>query len=229
MSDYTFQFCGTKAIATAGRALWLPDMHVLCVSDLHLGRSGRIARRAGTMLPPFETDDTLTRLGDEIARWNPQTVICLGDSFDDLDAAQDISTQASATIAHLQAGRRWIWVEGNHDPGPIALGGSHHNNIALGGLRFCHIASDQRAEISGHYHPKHGLRGTGPARPCFLYDAERLIMPAFGTYTGGLLSHAAPLLQVFPTGAIAIMTGRSAIPVPVTEIRPTPRSRGRFY
>ena len=54
-------------------------------------------------------------------------------------------------------------------------------------------------------------------------------MPAFGTYTGGLLSHAAPLLQVFPTGAIAIMTGRSAIPVPVTEIRPTPRSRGRFY
>ena len=227
MTDYTFQFCDTTLVATASRALWLPVTKTLCVSDLHLGKSGRIARQAGTMLPPFETDDTLARLGDEIARWDPKTVICLGDSFDDLDAAEEISVQGTATITQLQAGRRWVWIEGNHDPGPIALGGSHRNTLALDGLQFCHIASDQSGEISGHYHPKHGLRGTGPARPCFLYDADRLIMPAFGTYTGGLTSQAAPFLRLFPTGATAIMTGRTAIAVPVTKTPPSPRLRGR--
>ena len=45
-----------------------------------------------------------------------------------------------------------------------------------------------RPEISGHYHPKLRLvaRGRGIARPCFAGDERRLILPAFGSLTGGL-------------------------------------------
>ncbi|MCO4842617.1 MAG: ligase-associated DNA damage response endonuclease PdeM [Yoonia sp.] len=229
MTDHAFTFSDVSLVATARRALWLPDTQTLCVSDLHLGKSGRIARRTGTMLPPFETTDTLARLEDEINRFDPKSVICLGDSFDDLDASKELSPQAAATFAQLQAGRRWIWIEGNHDPGPIEIGGSHHDAFQIRGLAFRHIATKATGEVSGHYHPKHGLRGSGPARPCFLYDHDRLIMPAFGTYTGGLSSLAEPLTNLFPNGAIAVMTGKTAIPVPVTRTLRKPRSVGRSY
>ena len=136
MTDHAFTFSDVSLVATARRALWLPDTQTLCVSDLHLGKSGRIARRTGTMLPPFETTDTLARLEDEINRFDPKSVICLGDSFDDLDASKELSPQAAATFAQLQAGRRWIWIEGNHDPGPIEIGGSHHDAFKSGDWRF---------------------------------------------------------------------------------------------
>lgn len=227
MSGHDFQFCGASLVACANGTLWLPESETLCVSDLHLGKSERIARRAGLMLPPFETLDTLTRLGETITRLNPKTVICLGDSFDDLTAANDLAPDAKSHIIQLQAGRKWLWIEGNHDTGPVDIGGTHVAQTTIGNLTLRHIATDEEAEISGHYHPKHAVAGT--ARPCFLYDTRRLIMPAFGTYTGGLRSDAAPLKALFPHGAIAVLTGKSAIATPLGKNQRPQDSRGMSY
>ena len=215
MSNHDFALNGTALTATATGALWIEDTQTLCVSDLHLGKSGRIARRSGTLIPPYETQDTLSRLGDVVAQFNPKTVLCLGDSFDDLDAAQELPTDATAAIAQLQAGRRWIWIEGNHDAGPVDIGGTHMSSHTQGTLCFRHIATDAQGEVSGHYHPKHRIAGAGPARSCFLYDKRRLIMPAFGTYTGGLRSTSDVLKSHFIDGAIAVLTGKRAIAVPM--------------
>jgi metallophosphoesterase superfamily enzyme len=71
------------------------------VSDLHLGKAERAARRGGPMLPPYEGIDTLTaplrRHRDDTA---PKTVVCLGDSFDDAAAADALD---EVTAAHLHA------------------------------------------------------------------------------------------------------------------------------
>ena len=99
-------------------------------------------------------------------------------------------------IVTLQAGRDWIWIEGNHDPGPVELGGTHLSECSFGPLVFRHIAEPSgRAEVSGHYHPKASLRvrGRSITRPAFLLDQARLIMPAYGTFTGGLRSTDAAL------------------------------------
>lgn len=215
MTNHVFQFKGHTLAATATGALWFEAAKTLCISDLHLGKSGRIARRAGTMLPPYETIDTLARLRDVIAAYDPETLICLGDSFDDLDAAGELSSEARAAIAQMQARRRWVWIEGNHDAGPVEIGGTHMSSIMVEGLTFRHIASDCSGEISGHYHPKHQIIGAGSARPCFVYDAKRLIMPAFGTYTGGLRTTSDVLQSMFPNGGIAVLTGARALPVPM--------------
>ena len=74
MSNHDFALNGTALTATATGALWIEDTQTLCVSDLHLGKSGRIARRSGTLIPPYETQDTLSRLGDVVAQFNPKTV-----------------------------------------------------------------------------------------------------------------------------------------------------------
>ena len=213
MNAYAFTFCGTHCHALPSGALYLPEHAVLCVSDLHLGKSDRIARRSGVMLPPYEVQETLQKLESDIAAASPQCVICLGDSFDDLDAAESLDDDMQLWLARLQAGRRWVWIEGNHDPGPVDLGGTHLAETTIGTLTFRHIATKASAEVSGHYHPKH--RVTGRSRPAFLYDETRLIMPAYGAYTGGLASHAPALRKLFSGQLIAIMTGRKAIPAPV--------------
>jgi len=121
-------------------------------------------------------------------------------------------------LTSLMAGRNWIWIAGNHDPGPIGIGGSHKSEIAVGPLHFRHIADlAKTAEVSGHFHPKARLsaKGRGMSRPCFLLDNHRLIMPAYGTYTGGLRSDSAALAALMEQDAVAILTGKTSVAIPM--------------
>lgn len=188
---YAFTLAGQPLLALPSRALWAPALRLLAVSDLHLGKAERIARREGRMVPPYETEETLARLGDLVSAFRPVTVICLGDSFDDDRAAEALSPAHKATLAGLMAGRGWVWIAGNHDPAPPDLGGAQkaeHREGAPGcEIVFRHVAAPvlaEAAEVSGHYHPK--ARIAGRALPAFLVDARRAILPAFGLYTGGL-------------------------------------------
>ncbi|MEO0484869.1 MAG: ligase-associated DNA damage response endonuclease PdeM [Pseudomonadota bacterium] len=221
MNGQDFTFAGQPLTALPSGALWWGGRGVLTVSDLHLGKSERIARRTGAMLPPYETRDTLTRLETDIARTGAKTIICLGDSFDDLAAAESLGEEDQLTLARLQAGRRWIWIEGNHDPGPVEFGGTHLSALHEPPLTFRHIAEPApQAEISGHYHPKVRMlaRGRSITRPAFLFDAHRLIMPAYGTYTGGLYADHPALQALMGPGAKAILIGKAAHLIPLPRV-----------
>ncbi len=196
-------------------ALFWEAADMLVVSDLHLGKSERIARRGGTLLPPYETTETLLRLSGEIAATGAKSVLCLGDSFDDRAAAEALDATHLETLQRLQAGRRWIWIEGNHDPGPLDLGGSHLAEYREGPLVFRHIAEPavEAGEISGHFHPKARIKHA--SRRCFLVDSNRLILPAFGAYTGGLDWMTPVLRGLFEENATAYLTGRKVLAVPV--------------
>lgn len=216
MNAHPLILCGTPLAALGSGALYLPAADLLCVSDLHLGKSDRIARRQGLMLPPWEDDATLDRLAADLETTGARAVICLGDSFDDLAAAQALPDAARTRLTALIAGRRWVWVLGNHDPGPVDLGGTHLAQVQAAGLTFRHQAiPGAMAEVSGHYHPKLALPGAGVARPCFLYDLSRLILPAYGSYTGGLSARHPALTGLFRPPALAILTGRTPILAPL--------------
>jgi hypothetical protein len=195
-------------------ALYWPARRMLAVSDLHLGKSERLARRGGSLLPPYETEATLDKLDRDLQATGAQAVICLGDSFDDLSAAQGLAEGARLWLARLMAGRDWTWITGNHDPGPIEIGGTHRAEVALLPFTFRHIARlSETAEISGHYHPK--ARLAGQSRPCFLADRQRLILPAYGTYTGGLRAQDPALTALMAPDALAILTGTRALAIPM--------------
>ncbi|AXI45705.1 metallophosphoesterase [Sulfitobacter sp. SK012] len=218
MNSVDLSLCGAHLSALGSGALWWPDEALLVVSDLHLGKSDRIARRGGATLPPYETYDTLDRLAHDLEVTGATQVICLGDSFDDLMAANTLPEHERLWIIRLQAGRRWVWIEGNHDPGPISFGGTHLAEFALGPLTFRHIAeAGATGEISGHYHPKASVkaRGRSISRPAFLIDRDRLIMPAYGTYTGGLRSTSDALCSLMAKDAHAILTGPNPVTIPM--------------
>jgi DNA ligase-associated metallophosphoesterase len=213
-ADFSFHTATLTALPSGG--LFWAEQSVLVVSDLHLGKSERIARKGGALLPPYETVETLTRLSDDLHVTRAKTVICLGDSFDDREAALALDETYRDTIRGLQAGRRWLWIEGNHDPGPLDLGGAYMAELCLHGLTFRHIAEPgAKAEVSGHYHPKARLRHI--SRPCFMTDATRLILPAYGCYTGGLDWTTPVLRALFDDRAVAYLTGPRVLAVPVPK------------
>ncbi|MGR3637630.1 MAG: ligase-associated DNA damage response endonuclease PdeM [Shimia sp.] len=218
MNGLDFSLAGAGLTALGSGALWWADQRLLVVSDLHLGKTERILRRGGPSLPPYETRDTLIRLENDLTTTGAATVICLGDSFDDVEAARTLPEADRLWVNRLQAGRRWVWIEGNHDPGPVDLGGTHLAELPLPPLVFRHIAETGKSgEISGHYHPKVRVqtRLRSITRPAFLIDSDRVIMPAYGTYTGGLRSSEDVLNTLMRPEAAAIITGQTPRLVPM--------------
>ncbi|MBX9452728.1 MAG: ligase-associated DNA damage response endonuclease PdeM [Mesorhizobium sp.] len=181
---------GEVALCDPRGALFFPDMRLLVVSDLHLEKGSAFARR-GRLLPPYDTGATLDLLDTVIADHRPATVISLGDSFHDGFGAERMPSIYRDRLLSLMAGREWIWVAGNHDPdAPADLPGVVAGELALGDLRFRHepLAGAEPGEIAGHLHPGAVVvqRGRAVRRRCFATDGERLVMPAFGAYTGSL-------------------------------------------
>ena len=218
MTGYYFRLAGAELVALGSGALFWPEKKLLCVSDLHLGKSDRLMRRGGPLLPPYEVKDTLYRLEADIVLSGAETVVCLGDSFDDLIAEASLQEDELSWLMRLQAGRRWIWIEGNHDLGPISIGGTQLQMLPLPPLTCRHIPMPSASgEVAGHYHPKVqiSLRGRYFAKSCFLVDGDRLILPAFGTYTGGLKTQSPELTRLMRPEALVILTGKQARPIPM--------------
>ena len=100
MSGYGFEYHGLRLVARGSGALWWPEGRWLVVADLHLGKSERMARRGGPLLPPYEGRATLERLAAEVAALEPAAIVSLGDGFDDMAAAG-----AGLKAARIEAGR----------------------------------------------------------------------------------------------------------------------------
>jgi uncharacterized protein len=184
-------------------ALYWPEQRLLSVADLHLEMGSSYAAR-GVLLPPYDTAATLAQLARLIARYAPRLVVALGDSFHDRGGPARIGGRDLATLRDLQRGRDWIWIAGNHDPEPAtALGGSFAATLACDPIVFRHQPQTQACdgEIAGHLHPRARVsqRGRTTSRRCFAGDGRRLVMPAFGAYTGGLNVRDRAFADVFGT------------------------------
>ena len=196
MTDWKRHACGGLILALAGvetvlrpaGALWLEDEAALIVADLHFEKGSSYAD-GGQLLPPFDTTDTLNRLQAEVAATAPRVVVFLGDSFHDQGAEGRFSDHDVESIVLMARGRELIWILGNHDPSPPSrFPGECMQTLVLAGLNLVHepSAGSARGEVAGHLHPCARVAGAGRRRRCFATDGERVILPAFGAYAGGL-------------------------------------------
>ncbi len=180
---------GHRALCDPRGVLVLPELRLLVVSDLHLEKGSALARR-GNFAPPYDTAATLSRLAAVIADHRPDIVVSLGDSFHDGWGAERMPAAYRDMLTAMMAGRDWYWIAGNHDPrAPSGLPGYFVPELSIGGLAFRHEPrAGAEAEVAGHLHPgarvvRHGL---SVRRPCFASDGRRIVIPAFGAYTGTL-------------------------------------------
>jgi uncharacterized protein len=192
---------GVSLFADPDGAIYWPEQGLLAVADLHLEKGSSFAAR-GMLLPPYDTAATLARLARLIMHYAPRCVIALGDSFHDGGGPARLSEGDRDGLRVMQRGRDWIWITGNHDPEPAdGVGGTFADSLALDPLTFRHLPSGAPGEVSGHLHPMARIshRGRAVSRRCFAADKMRMVMPAFGAFTGGLNVRGAAFADVFGT------------------------------
>ncbi|MBP8245835.1 MAG: ligase-associated DNA damage response endonuclease PdeM [Phenylobacterium sp.] len=215
---------GAAVTFRASGALWIETEAMLVVADLHLEKGSAYAAR-GQMLPPYDTRDTLRRLTAEIAATRPAAVVLLGDTFHDRASEDRLAADDAEQLRALAGLTRLIWVIGNHDAdGPRALPGEVADELTVAGLLLRHEPQGglQPGEVAGHLHPCAKVtasRGT-VRRRCFVTDGERLVVPAFGAYAGGLnirdrafagLFARDPLCGALGTGRVHAVGWRSVV------------------
>ena len=85
--------------------------------------------------------------------------------------------------------------------------------VEIAGIVLRHevVRDDPRPEISGHFHPKLrvNLKGRHVSRRCFVVSPNKMILPAFGSLTGGLDARHPQIL-----GSVG---GNAAALVPVSD------------
>jgi uncharacterized protein len=204
------QWAGQQWVLRADRSLHWPDQQALLVADVHLGKAASF-RRLGVPVPTGPSGRTLQRLFAALQATRARRLIVLGDL---VHSARALTPTLHASVMQARAALPdvvWELVQGNHDSAsgrlPTAWGLLEHGAaLHLGGIRLCHdpaqaASTTPMPALAGHVHPcVHLGRGVDRLRlPCFHFNAERGLLPAFGEFTGMHAVACGPGDQAFVT------------------------------
>jgi DNA ligase-associated metallophosphoesterase len=193
MSDHSISIAGEQLILMPERAAYWPRERTLFVADIHLGKAAAF-RALAVPIPEGNQADDLARLTQAIERTDAQRIVILGDV---LHAKQGRSDHVIAAVAAWRASHRqrhFLLIRGNHDvragdPPAEWRMDCADEPFPLGPFALRHTPDDDPAYVlAGHLHPAVVLRGRGGLSaklPCFVAGARRMILPAFGSFTGG--------------------------------------------
>jgi DNA ligase-associated metallophosphoesterase len=215
---------GVDFVPDLSGALFVPEFAALLVADLHLEKGTSLARR-GVHLPPYDTRESLLQLKAAVEATQPRRLIFLGDSFHDGAARERIDASDLDLLRTITATVETVWITGNHDPEPPKdVGGIIIEEMTLGPVTLRHqprALRDGEAEISGHLHPAAAIQARGQRirRRCFIADARRLIMPAFGSYTGALSVRSAAFEGLFGDFHVWMIGDKAVHRFPAAQVR----------
>ena len=186
----SLSFAGETLTPQPCGALHWPAQDALLVADLHFEKASAFDKR-GQLLPPYDSADTLNWLIDTIEKTAARRIFCLGDSFHDSGGPDRLPPGPRAALRSLTTSLDWLWITGNHDDDTAAsIGGRVMAEAKIGPLTLRHqaIPTDSAPELSGHFHPKIAVtaRGRRIVRRCFAVSSTKIILPAYGAFTGGL-------------------------------------------
>jgi DNA ligase-associated metallophosphoesterase len=174
------------------KVAFLPAHQVLIIADLHLGKASHF-QKAGIMIPVPSASPDLLALAKLIEVLTPKTVVFLGDLF---HSSLNKEWEELRLFLELYPAIHFILTKGNHDilspevmkNTSIKLVGEYQvgEHLLLTHEPLTEI-QDERLNIAGHIHPGVVIKSQGRQSfrlPCFYFEAQCLILPAFGKLTG---------------------------------------------
>ena len=183
----------------SGRAACMPASRTLLVADLHLGKAATF-RRAGIPVPEGSAQRDLGRLAALVHDHAIRRLVVLGDLF---HAKGGCTTQVFDEFAGMRSqipDTSVVLVLGNHDRAVGRLPASLGLDACVPALDEppFHLVHEPAAgvatpgrdlfTVAGHLHPTVSIRspsGDRLADRCFVAEPSVLVLPAFGSFTGG--------------------------------------------
>ncbi len=204
---FPLKVAGETLHLLADKLCYWEDRNALILADLHLGK-GTDFQKAGIPLPDEDTPHDLARLSRWIDHFQASQVIIVGDLFHGLSAATDWVLPGLTTWRATQGEVRLTLVPGNHDRVAKAVAEElglelTAEVVTMGPLSFSHYEPAGEADpftISGHLHPAVRIKedgGPGMTLPAFIFNDHRLVLPAFGSFTGSAKVLPHPQDRVF--------------------------------
>ncbi|HEX8339364.1 MAG TPA: ligase-associated DNA damage response endonuclease PdeM [Tepidisphaeraceae bacterium] len=185
-------FGGQLFTLTSDRAVYWPAEGTLLLADLHFGKAATF-REFGLPVPAGTTAKDLLRLSTLIGFFNPRRLLVLGDLLHAKPAHAVTAQLLDWRQAHARVAIELV--VGNHDrhagrPAAVLDIHVHAEPLIEHGIAFEHEppADPALPTVAGHIHPTVRLTdfdGSGVRVPCFVVDEKRMIVPAFGSFTGG--------------------------------------------
>jgi uncharacterized protein len=212
MTGMAIELAGERVELLAQKALYWPARRALVVADIHFGKAAAF-RALGVPVPRGTTSENLAALDALVARHGAQHIVFLGD-FLHAKAAHAPATQAALLAwRSRQPALRLTLVRGNHDRhagDPAAALGIElvDEPFTTGAFSFCHHPGLEAPGfvLAGHVHPVYVLASRLDALrlPCFVAGPRRMILPSFGSFTGGFVIAPEPGDAVYVSSGEAI-------------------------
>lgn len=187
-----FEFGGLKLELLKERAVWEATSRSLFLSDTHFGKAGHF-RKAGIPVSEHVHLEDFRRLKTLILKTDARHVYLLGDLF---HSEWNVQWDILKTFLFSFSNVDFHLMKGNHDILPMSMYDStllevHQTPVRIGKLILSHEPLERvdrnDLNLCGHLHPGIVLSGKGRQRlklPCFLLHRSRLVLPAFGAFTG---------------------------------------------
>jgi uncharacterized protein len=196
MIDLNITLNGESLLLMSERAVYWPAKYVLFAADVHVGKAAAF-RALSVPAPEGNLADDLARLTYAIERTDAQQIVLLGDVLHAKHGRAEHVLQQVAVWREAHSRRHFLIVRGNHD---VRAGDPPDDwnmdcvdaPAMLAPFVLCHepCESDAGYVLCGHVHPAFRLAGRGGLHatlPCFAIGARRMILPAFGSFTGNAL------------------------------------------
>lgn len=199
------ELAGERVLLLVQRALWWPSQKTLIIADVHWGKAGHF-RRHGIAMPVRAGQSNETKLAALIKDLGTERLLIAGDLFHSADNAE------VENFTHWRRAHESLHIDfvmGNHDilsreryaGWNLTL---HPETLHLAPFLIAHdCVESAHFVIHGHIHPgvRIGGRGrAGVAVACFAQDARRMILPAFGAFTGNYYLEPARFTAMYAVG-----------------------------
>lgn len=195
---------GLKFYLLPQKALFIPSLNAIVISDVHLGKSAHF-RKNGIPLTEAPQLHDLQNIQYLIDVFNPTRFLFLGDLF---HSTYNDSWQLFKLLNANNPRVEFMLIKGNHDVLSDALyveSGIQvlHSLQVESKIIFSHEPihiSDSLFNIYGHLHPAISIAGKGKQKmvlPCFWKGKNHLVLPSFGNTTGIYKIKPKPGDQVF--------------------------------
>ncbi len=155
---------------------------------MHLEKGSSYAE-TGQLIPPFDSEATLNKLIYSMKINKINKIILLGDTFHDEGALERMDLKSQGLLRYILDNYNVIFILGNHENKMKLEKITFYHDYVIDNIHFTHEAKlNNQYQVSGHFHPVASVKVGSKkiTEKCLIHSKNHLILPSFGTFTGGL-------------------------------------------